>query len=136
MAGMNMLAAQGFFSIVSSATSGTSSLAVSYPFSKGMGSLMAGAIVICIKNSSSADPVHMEARTVWTDMQGVSQVTTLGVGFSGASAVTIQKLTLVASGESIAVPYTNVVGSALQVWVMNAASTTSSVSGTVSIWAL
>ena len=139
MAGMNILAAQGFFSMAASAASGYSSLALSYTFPRGIGSLVGGSVVICIKNMSTTDPVHMEVRSLWTDMQGVSQTTTLGLGFSGASALTVQKLALVNSSESVAFPYTNIIGSALQVIVMNAISGTSSAapgSGTVSIWAL
>ena len=138
MAGMNMLAAQGSYAFGASAASGVSITAVSYTLPNGMDALVAGSMVLCVANVHTADPVHIQMRSLWTDMNGVSQTTTLGVALSGTSAPTLQKLVWVGSSESIAIPYTNVVGSAVLVVVMNAISGTAGTgaSGTVSLWGL
>ncbi len=130
-----MLAAQGSYAMGASAASGASALALSYALMTGMQNLMGNAFVLTVANASPTDPMHVEIRSIWTDKNSVSQTTTLGVGFSGASAVTIQKLVLVGSSESIAIPYTNIVGSAIRVMLLNAISGTGAGgSGTVALW--
>ncbi len=125
--GLNFLAAQGSYAFATSAASGVSALALSYAFPNGLDSLVGGTFVLCVRNTSPTDPVHVEMRSLWTDMNNVSVTTTLGVAFSGTSAVTIQKLVLVNSGESIAIPYSNIVGSAVRVVMLNAIIGTSSI---------
>lgn len=138
MAGMNLLAAQGTYALGASAASGVSAVALSYTLPNGLRSMMGGAVVLCVMNNHPTDAVHVQLRSIWTDMNGVSQTSVLGVGFSGTSAMTVQKMVLVASSESITIPYTNVIGSALQVVVLNAQAGVSSLgaSGSVSIWGL
>ena len=138
MAGMNMLAALGSYAFGASAASGVSLTAISYTFPNGLDTLLAGSMVLCIKNTHTADPVHVEMRSIWTDVNGVSQTTTIGVALSGTSAPTIQKLIWVGSSEGVVIPYTNIVGSALKVVVLNAISGTAGTgaSGTVSLWGL
>ena len=138
MAGMNMLAAQGSYALGASAASGASAIAVSYMLPMGRQALIGGSLVLCIANVHATDPVHVQLRSQWTDVNGTSQSTHLGIGVSGTSAVTMQTLIWVGSNASIAVPYANVVGSAVQVVVMNAVAGTNSVgaSGVVALWGL
>lgn len=138
MAGMNMLMARGSYALGASAASGASAVALSYALPMGINAIVGGSLVLCVANAHPTDPVHIQLRSQWTDINNVSQSTHLGLALSGASAVTTQTLTWVGSNESIAVPYTNIIGSALQVVVMNAIAGTSSLgaSGVVALWGL
>ena len=138
MAGMNMLAARGSYALGASAASGASAIALSYALPMGMNALVGGSLVLCVTNVHATDPVHVQLRSQWTDMNNASQSTHLGLALSGTSAVTMQTLTWVGSNASIAIPYTNVVGSAVQVIIMNAVAGTSSLgaSGVVALWGL
>ena len=138
MAGMNMLAARGAFSMITSAASGYSCMAISYTFPGGLEGYVGGTVLVAVRNMSVTEAVHVELRSTWTDLAGVSQVATLGLGLSGTSALTIQKIGLVGSNDGGVFPYTNVVGSALQVIILNAQSGVSAIgtSGVVALWAL
>ena len=138
MAGMNMLMARGSYTMANSAASGASAIALSYTLPMGVNALAGGSIVLCITNTHATDPVHVQLRSQWTDINNVSQSTHLGLALSGTSAVTTQTLVWVGSNASIAVPYTNVIGSAVQVVVMNAIAGTTSLgaSGVVALWGL
>lgn len=139
----NQLLAQRFFTLSADGISGVSLLAVSAAIGeKGMEFERQGRYVLCITNSTSVAPIHVQPRVVFVDPAGTSTTLVhMDVFVSnplayGGSAALGKGLFLAASGENAAFPLTGVAGSALQLWVLTASTTASTVviSGVAAIW--
>ena len=141
----NTLLANVLYSFSAAGGSGTSVLAASVVLSAPGGDIQRqGRYAVLVTNNTSHVPLHLEPRVVCTDIQGVSTVvphtmflvsTTQSFGGSAAQA---QSLILLLSGQDAIIPLDMVAGSALQI-ILLAASTTSAtaaISGICQVWRL
>lgn len=95
-----------------------------------------------LTNAAPTAPLHVQMRTTWTDMNGTSQTTPVTLGFVsntqtfGGSALYAQTLAFLVSGQGAVIPFGNVTGSAVQVWLLAASTTADAagVSGAVQLW--
>lgn len=101
-----------------------------------------GSFVTLVTNSTSNVPLHVEHRSVFTDILGTSQVGTHVMYLAsnaqafGGSAPQALGVVLLLSGQAAAIPLEHVVGSALQIVIMVASNPASAtvVSGSVQVW--
>jgi hypothetical protein len=143
MAGTMRLATASYAFLSAGGTCGASLLALSYAYQGIMDyGAPGGMFTVAITNAASTAPLHVEVRTTWTDLRGVSQTTPVPVGRPsntqtfGGSALATQTLTLLLSGQGGLLTYEHVAGSALQVWILTASTVADAagVSGAVTLW--
>jgi hypothetical protein len=101
-----------------------------------------GAYTILITNNTSVAPLHVHPRLVFSDAAGTSTTvahaialvsTTQAFGFS---APQVQTGFILLSGQNVAFPLEFLAGSVLQIWLIAASNTASTVyiSGAITIW--
>ena len=142
MALVNSLLASVSYAMAPAGASGFSTLALSYVLSAPNDFWPANTFCVGVVNTQTVAPLHVELRTTWTDINGVSQTTPLTVGrvsntqTYGGSALYAQTLTLLLSGQNAIVPYDNIIGSAIQVWLLAASTTATNqgASGSITLW--
>ena len=139
----NTLLANVAYSFSAVGGSGASVIAASVVLSApGGDSQRQGRYAVLVTNNTSHAPLHVEPRVVFTDVTGVSTVvphTMFLVSTTqsfGGSAAQVQSLLLLLSGQDALIPLEVLAGSALQI-VLLAASTTSAtaaISGMVAVF--
>ena len=142
MALVNSVLATESYVMSPGGASGYSLLAISYPMSSPNDFWVDNTFCVALTNTQTVAPIHVEIRGTWTDMNGVSQTTAMPVGFPsntqtyGGSAVALQTLTLLLSGQNATIPINNVIGSGLQVWLLAASTTATNqgASGSITLW--
>lgn len=105
-----------------------------------------GRVTVFITNDTTVAPIHVEPRLLFTDLCGVVLSMPLAVGLlsntqpfgSAQSALQIQTLFMLLSGQDAAIPMVGVAGSALNIVIMAASNTASgtNITGTVAAWKL
>lgn len=141
MAQTNVRLTLASYALSGNGTCGFSAVALSYPMSAPSDF---GTFVVTIANDSTVAPLHVEFRSVWTANNGLTQTMALPLafvsnplGFGGTSAVFPQTLLVLASGKNMLLPLHDWVGSSLQVVVLFASNTASTIvaSGQIGLWA-
>ena len=141
MAQTNVRLALASYALSGNGTCGFSAVALSYPMSAPSDF---STFVVALANDSTVAPIHVEMRSVWTANNGFAQTMSIPLawvsnpfGFGGTSAVFPQTLAVLASGKNMLLPVQNFVGSSLQVVVLFASNTASTIvaSGQISLWA-
>jgi hypothetical protein len=123
---------------------GASLMLLSHPLSTYNDFMPLRSVMVGVTNANSTLPVHIELRTVWTDINSALQTTPVvmervsNTNAFGGSAFVAQSLLLLQSGNGAMVPYPVLAGSAMQVWMMLAASLASGsvASGQVTMWGI
>lgn len=105
-----------------------------------------GRVTIMVTNETTVAPIHIEPRLLFTDLCGAEISLPLAVGLlsntqpfgSAQSALQIQGLFMMLSGQDAAIPLVGVAGSGLRVVIMAASNTASgtNITGTVAAWKL
>lgn len=139
----NVKLATASYALSAGGASGFSVMALSYAFSAPNDyAVPTGRVTLCITNGCTTAPIHVEMRSVWEGVSGVSSTSPMTVallsntyGFGGSAPVA-QTLTLLPSGADAVLPYQFVAGSALQVWVLAASTVADAAgcSGQVTLW--
>lgn len=142
MAMVNALLASVSYVMSPGGASGYSLMALSCPISVSQDFWSENTYCIAVTNTVTTSPMHVEVRATWTDLNGVSQTTAIPTakvsnfqGFGG-SAIALQTLTLLLSGQNAVIPIDYVIGSAVQVWLLAASTTATNVgpSGLITLW--
>ena len=139
----NVRLATASYALSAAGASGFSLMVLSYALSSPQDfAAPQGTVTLCITNDSTTAPIHVELRSIWTGFNGVSQTTpvihalTSNAQTYGGSALQNQQQTLLVSGQGAVLPFTYVVGSGIQVWLIAASSIADAAgcSGQVGLW--